>query len=51
MECVKYATIGDSVDVAARLESFDKDLVLSHLQQLLASFWEQLLTNGVRPFF
>ena len=23
MECVKYATIGDSVDEAARLESFD----------------------------
>lgn len=23
MECVKYATIGDSVDAAARLESFD----------------------------
>ena len=23
MECAKYATIGDSVDAAARLESFD----------------------------
>jgi len=23
LECVKYATIGDSVDAAARLESFD----------------------------